>query len=65
MSHQVGASGVHQSDTDSNLVLVLCLRPLRKCPKLHQGQLPHARFPGTFVVGWDLRELSSEVNRIH
>ena len=34
--HQVGVSNVHQNDTNSNLLSVLCLRPLSKYPRVCQ-----------------------------
>ena len=36
-------SGIHQVDPDSNLAVVLVLRPLRKFFRIYQGQPPSAR----------------------
>ena len=58
MSHQVEANGVHQTDSHSNLVPVLTLRPLSKSLRIHQGQLPPAVCLCAFVVGLGLRDSS-------
>lgn len=56
-THQVGMSCVYQTDTGSNLVTVLGLKPLSKWPRVYQVYLLHTRCPWTFVVSWVLQEL--------
>lgn len=46
MSHHLGASGIHQVDTYTNLEPVLPLRPLSKLLMVHQDQLPAASCMG-------------------
>ena len=60
VSHQVWASGVPQTDTDSNSVTVLCLRPLSKTPKVPECQRPPAECPQLLVVGWESSESGQE-----
>ena len=58
LSHQIGMSGVHQVDKDSNSVPVLGLRPLNKSFQGTPRQLLPASGLWTFVVGLGLREMS-------
>ena len=58
VSYQVGEIGVYQIYTGSNLVPVLCLRPLSKYSRVYQVYISPAECLHMFVVGRDLRESS-------
>lgn len=54
--YEIDSQWVTQTDTDSNLLLMLGLSPLSKSPRVQQGQMPPAMCLQTFVVGWYVRE---------
>ena len=58
LSHQVGVSGGHQVDTDSNLASVMDLQPLSRSLRVQQDQPPFSKDLRNFVVKQSLRKSS-------